>query len=207
MFFIVFHGEESEYVKTHAIKESPLVVTLPLILLAIPSALVGIFLMDAWLFGDYFKDAIVVLPQHDVLASLKDYFGTWYELALNSFFTLPVWLAFAGVALAWFMYCKRRDLPAKFANVCTRGKYILENAYGFDRLNEILFVKGSLLMGRLFWQKTDQSLIDGLMVNGSAKGIGMMAGVMRFLQTGYLYHYAFVMIFGLLVMLGWVLFA
>jgi NADH-quinone oxidoreductase subunit L len=207
MFFIVFHGPESDYVKTHSIKESPWVVTLPLILLSIPSVLAGLFLMEAWLFGDFFEGAILVLPEHDVLASLKDYFGTWYELAMNSIFTLPVWLAAAGVGLAWLMYVKRPELPAKMAGVCRRGQAVLHQGYGFDRFNDLVFVKGSLRLGRLFWQKTDQTMIDGFLVNGSAKSMGWLAGLMRQAQSGYLYHYAFVMIFGLLVMLGWVLFA
>lgn len=206
MFFLVFHGEESEYVKTHQIKESPWVVTIPLIMLAIPAALIGLVLIDGIMSGSYFADAIKVLPEHDTIHAVftEDYTGV-FGMILHGFMAPAVWLAFAGVGLAWFFYLKRPDLPVKLAEACPRGKYMLDNAYGFDRLNEILFVDGFRKMGAFFSSKVDTKIIDTGMVTSTFMSIYHSAGAMRQLQTGYLYHYAFVMIFGLLAMLVWVL--
>ena len=205
MFFIVFHGEESEYVRTHKIKESPSVVTIPLILLAIPSALVGMLAVDSWLFGSYFADAFTVKPENDVLGLLAQSYTGVVGMITHAFVTVPFWMAMGGVALAWFLYIKRPDLPAKIEGMCTRGNYVLKNAYGFDRLNEIAFVQGSIKLGHVLWKYLDEKIIDGIMVNGTVNSIGRIASHIRNWQTGYLYHYAFVMIFGLMFMLAWVL--
>lgn len=206
MFFLVFHGEESDYVKSHKIHESPKVVTIPLILLAIPSVVLGLFMIQPILSGSYFADAITVLPQHDVLASV---YATHYDsligFILHGFMSVPVWLAFSGVALAWFFYMKRPDIPAWISSKCTRANYVLSNAYGFDRLNEIVFVKGSIKLGQFFWKSIDMRIIDTGLVNGTVNRIGSMASMFRESQTGYLYHYAFVMLFGLLGLLIWAL--
>lgn len=206
MFFLVFHGDESDYVKSHKIHESPKVVTVPLILLAIPSVVLGLFMIQPVLSGSYFADAITVLPSHDVLS---DIYATQFDNVLgfiiHGFMTLPVWLALSGVALAWFFYMKRPDIPAWIQTKCTRANYMLENAYGFDRLNEIVFVKGSIRLGQFFWRSVDMRVIDTGMVNGTVRRVSDMATMFRESQTGYMYHYAFVMIFGLLGLLIWAL--
>ncbi|HEY9017485.1 MAG TPA: NADH-quinone oxidoreductase subunit L [Thiomicrospira sp.] len=206
MFFLVFHGDESDYVKSHKIHESPKVVTVPLILLAIPSVVLGLFMIQPVLSGSYFADAITVLPSHDVLS---DIYATQFDNVLgfiiHGFMTSPVWLALSGVALAWFFYMKRPDIPAWIQTKCTRANYMLENAYGFDRLNEIVFVKGSIRLGQFFWRSVDMRVIDTGMVNGTVRRVSDMATMFRESQTGYMYHYAFVMIFGLLGLLIWAL--
>lgn len=206
MFFLVFHGEESSYVKTHQIKESPKVVTFPLIMLAIPSVLIGFVLVDGVFDGSYFADAIVVASQHDVLARLNEnyYQGAW-NLVMTSVATLPVILAASGVFLAWFLYMKKPNLPGKIQSMCPRGYRLLDNAYGFDKFNEIVFVKGFRKLGSFFWKGVDVNIIDKGMVTNTFMSVANSAATLRLTQTGYLYHYAFVMIFGLLGMLIWVL--
>jgi NADH-quinone oxidoreductase subunit L len=206
MFFIVFHGEESEYVKTHKIKESPLVVTIPLILLAIPSVFMGIPMFESMLNGQYFADAIVIKPENDTMMMVyTEYFQGTFNLIWTSFASLPVILALSGVALAWFMYIKQPNLPAKLKQMCPRGHYMLDNAYGFDRLNEIVFVNGTRKLGHFFTKWVDIKLIDTGMVTNTFMAVAHSARGLRRTQTGYMYHYAFVMIFGLLGMLIWVL--
>ncbi|UQB42873.1 NADH-quinone oxidoreductase subunit L [Thiomicrospira microaerophila] len=206
MFFLVFHGEESEYVKSHKIHESPKVVTIPLILLAIPSVFLGLFMIQPILSGSYFSDAIHVLPEQDVLAAVYDkYYDGIVGFILHGFMSVPVWLAFAGVALAWFFYMKRPDIPAWISSKCTRGNYVLQNAYGFDRLNDIVFVNGSIRLGHFLWKSVDMRVIDTGIVNGTVNKVASLAKMMRESQTGYMYHYAFVMIFGLLGLLIWAL--
>ncbi|WP_425426646.1 NADH-quinone oxidoreductase subunit L [Thiomicrospira pelophila] len=206
MFFLVFHGEESDYVKSHKIHESPKVVTIPLILLAIPSVVLGLFMIQPVLSGNYFSDAITVLPSHDVLANIyATQFDNVLGFIIHGFMTLPVWLALAGVALAWLFYMKRPDIPVWIQGKCTRANYVLEHAYGFDRLNDIVFVKGSIRLGQFFWRSIDMRVIDTGMVNGTVRRVSDMATMFRESQTGYMYHYAFVMIFGLLGLLIWAL--
>lgn len=206
MFFLVFHGEESDYVKSHKIHESPKVVTIPLILLAIPSVFLGLFMIQPILSGSYFSDAIHVLPEQDVLAAVYDkYYDGIVGFILHGFMSVPVWLAFAGVALAWFFYMKRPDIPAWISSKCTRGNYVLQNAYGFDRLNDIVFVNGSIRLGHFLWKSVDMRVIDTGIVNGTVNKVASLAKMMRESQTGYMYHYAFVMIFGLLGLLIWAL--
>ncbi|BBP46355.1 NADH-quinone oxidoreductase subunit L [Thiosulfatimonas sediminis] len=206
MFFIVFHGEESEYVKTHKIKESPLVVTVPLILLAIPSVLMGIPMFESMLNGQYFGDAIKIDPANDTMMMVyTQYFQGTFNLIWTSFATLPVILALSGVALAWLMYIKMPNMPGKLKQMCPRGHYMLDNAYGFDRLNEIVFVDGTRKLGHFFTKWVDIKLIDTGMVTNTFMAVAHSARGLRRTQTGFMYHYAFVMIFGLLGMLIWVL--
>jgi len=206
MFFIVFHGEESEYVKTHEIKESPWVVTVPLILLSIPAVLMGLPMIEPMLNGSYFGDAIVVNPENDTMMWVAtNYFTGVFDMIIHSFVTLPVFLALSGVALAWFMYIKQPNLPGKLKEMCPRGHYMLDNAYGFDRLNEIVFVNGTRKLGAFFTKWVDVKLIDTGMVTNTFMAVAHSAKGLRKTQTGFMYHYAFVMIFGLLGMLIWVL--
>lgn len=206
MFFLVFHGKESDYVRTHEIKESPKVVTIPLIMLAIPSVVLGLFLIEPILAGEYFSDSIKVLAENDVLKGIYDtQFDSVVGFILHGFMSLPVWLALSGVFLAWLLYIKLPHIPGLVAGKCKRGYKVLENAYGFDRLNEILFVNGSVRMGGFFHRAIDVKVIDTGLVTGAVNRIAATAAMFRESQTGYLYHYAFVMIFGLLGLLIWAL--
>ncbi|MDG6774672.1 NADH-quinone oxidoreductase subunit L [Thiomicrorhabdus sp. ZW0627] len=206
MFFIVFHGEESEYVRTHELKESPWVVTLPLILLSIPAVLMGLPMIEPMLNGTYFGDSVFVMAENDtMMAVYNNYFHGVLNMILHSFITLPVILALSGVLLAWVLYVKRPDIPGKLKSMCPRGYYVLDNAYGFDRLNEIVFVNGTRKLGEFFTKSVDIKLIDSGVVMNTCYAILNSAKSLRETQTGYMYHYAFVMIFGLLAMLVWVL--
>jgi len=206
MFFLVFHAPESEYVRTHDIHESPRVVTIPLILLSIPAVLVGWPMIEGILSGSYFADAIRVLPEHDVLREIYEHdFHGAFAMVLHGFMTLPVWLAFSGVALAYYLYIVNPALPGRIQQACRPCYDVLVAGYGFDRFNEIVFVQGSRKLGEFFWKVIDQTLIDGWMVNGTANLVAVAARNWRQLQTGYLYHYAFVMIFGTLILLLWAL--
>lgn len=206
MFFMVFHGKESEYVRTHKIKESPWVVTLPLILLAIPAVLMGIPMMEGMFNGSYFGDSIFIKPENDVMLHLfNTYWNGWWDMVLHSFVTLPVWLALSGVLFTWLLYVMLPNVPSKLKNLCPRCHWALDNAYGFDRLNEIIFVSGGNKLGHFFTKKIDIKLIDTGMVTNTFMGIFHSAQALRQSQTGMMYHYAFVMIFGLLAMLVWTL--
>ncbi|GAB6069891.1 NADH-quinone oxidoreductase subunit L [Thiomicrorhabdus hydrogeniphila] len=206
MFFLVFHGKESDYVRSHEIKESPWVVTVPLVLLAIPALLMGMPMIESMLTGTYFGESITILPQNDVmLAVFNDYYHGVINLILHGFVTLPVILALSGVFLAWLMYLKVPTIPGKIKNMCPRGYYVLDNAYGFDRLNEIIFVEGGQKLGKFFTRVVDVKLIDTGMVTNAFMAVANSASALRQSQTGFMYHYAFVMIFGLLAMLVWTL--
>jgi NADH-quinone oxidoreductase subunit L len=220
MFFLTFHGPErfrdSHHDEAHGHDdhghaahephETSWVVTLPLVLLAIPSVVVGALLVEPMLFGDYFNGVIHVLPQHDVLAKLGEGYHGMVGFVLHGMMMPPFWLATAGVATAWFLFLKRPDLAAAIADRLSILRRILLANYGFDRFNDVFFAGGSRALGRLLWQKGDVSLIDGTMVNGSARLVGWVSGVVRHFQSGYLYHYALVMVLGLVLALGWFLF-
>ncbi|MCF6257416.1 MAG: NADH-quinone oxidoreductase subunit L [Gammaproteobacteria bacterium] len=207
MFFLVFHGKErmDEHTKKH-LHESPKVVTVPLILLAIPSVLIGAFYIEPMLFGDLFADAIHVKPEHDVLATVGEIYTGVGGFMLHGMMTLPFWLALAGVGTAAFFYLKRPDIPAMIKEKCSLIYTILDKKYGCDDFNDTFFAGGSRGLGQFLWNIGDVKLIDGLMVNGTAKSVGWLSSKVRFSQTGYLYHYAFVMIIGLVVMVSWVSF-
>ena len=198
MFFLVFHGEErmDAAAKSH-LHETPAVVTVPLILLAIPSAVIGWFTVGPVLFGDYFGDSIVVNQEHEWHGSL--------ELLKHSVMTPVFWLAAGGVLTAWFLYLKRPDV-AEMIKTKASGIYnLLDRKYYFDDLYIKGFAAGGRSIGKFLWQKGDELIIDGVFVNGTAKTVGRLAGVMRQIQTGYLYTYAFSMIIGLTMFLGWLI--
>ncbi|MCW8945763.1 MAG: NADH-quinone oxidoreductase subunit L [Sedimenticola sp.] len=204
MYFLVFHGKgpRDEHAKAH-LHESPWVVTIPLILLAVPSLFIGMFTVDSMVFGEWFKDAIFVLPEHDTLSAIG-FHGTW-AFFTHGIFGLPTLLAASGVAVAFIFYIKKPELAAgwkkRFESV---GIYqILDKKYGFDETYQALFAGGSRGIGQLLWNIGDKGLIDGLIINGSARSIGRFAGWVRNIQTGYLFHYAIAMILGLLVLLTW----
>jgi len=207
MFFLVFHGETrmDEATASH-VHESPWVVTGPLILLAIPSAVIGWFMVEPVLFGGYFGDAIIVRQGIDVFSELHE--SVWHgsaALVMHSVQTPVFWLAAAGAFTAWFLYLKRPGLPARI-QARAKGLYdLLDRKYYMDDLYIDGFAAGGRAFGNFLWKKGDQLLIDGVIVNGTASSIRKLAGVMRQIQTGYLYTYAFAMIIGLTVLLSWLL--
>jgi len=181
--------------------ETPWVVTLPLILLAIPSVLIGYIAIEPMLYGSYFGDAIFISENHHTMSELREEFHGAFAMALHSLTTLPLWLAIAGVASAAFFYLKRPDIPAAIQKRFSFIYHLLDNKYYFDRFNDWFFAGGARGASGLLWKFGDVKLIDGLMVNGTAKLVGMFSGVMRRLQSGYIYHYAFSMIIGVFVLL------
>ncbi len=203
MYFLVFHGKErmDHHTREH-LHESPWVVTVPLIALAIPSVLAGGVYVGDMVFGDFFAGAIVVAPEHDVLAAVGQGYHGPLGMMLHGLLTAPFWLAAAGVGVAWFFYMKRPDIPAAIKEKFAPVHAILERKYGFDEFNEWFFAGGGRLLGKGFWRIGDVTLIDGLLVNGSARTVGWVSAIIRHVQTGYLYHYAFAMIVGLLLLFG-----
>ena len=206
MFFLVFHGESRMDNKTKShLHETPWVVTGPLIALAFFSAVIGWITIGPVLFGGFFGDAIVVLPDHDVLGHLGESFHGSAGFILHALQGPAVWLALAGVAVAWYFYLKHPHLPG-VVHARLPGLYdLLERKYYFDDLYIRGFAAGGRRAGQLLWKKGDELLIDGLLVNGTAQAVGLLSGVLRRIQTGYLYHYAFAMIIGLTLFLGWLL--
>jgi NADH-quinone oxidoreductase subunit L len=203
MYFMVFHGKErmDEHTRSH-LHETPWVVTVPLIMLAIPSVIIGFIYVGDMAFGKFFGDAIKVLPKHDVLGALAEEFHGPLGMMFHSLITAPFWLAAAGVGAAWFLYMKRPDIPGMIQDRLKYVHHVLVNKYFFDRFNEIVFAGGSRLVGKLLWQNGDVRVIDGIIINGSAKTVARFSGIVRRIQTGYLYNYAFAMIFGLLFLLA-----
>jgi len=180
--------------------ESPAVVTGPLVLLAIPSVLSGWF-VGPLLFGDYFGNAIVVASAHDVLAEMGRHFRGALAMTIHGFVTPVFWLAVAGIVTAWFLYIRRPDLPDVIRQKAGLLYTVLERKYGFDELYQWLFGNGAVLFGTGLWKGGDVAVIDGVFVNGSAKVVGWFAAIVRRLQSGFIYHYAFAMIIGILVLL------
>ena len=197
------HGHDDHAHEPH---ETPWVVWLPLVLLAIPSVVIGAIAVGPMLFGDFFSHGVVfdkvifIGENHPALHEMAEEFHGWAAMGLHSVSGLPVWLALAGVVVAWFLYLKRTDLPPvirqRFSGIYT----LLDNKYYFDKINEVVFAKGAVAIGRGLWKEGDEAVIDGI-VNGSARFVGWFAGVIRFLQSGYIYHYAFAMIIGMLGLL------
>ena len=223
MFFLVFHGEEhfresceathdaplaplgredgGEGKNDHKPQESPWVVWLPLVLLAIPSVVIGFLTVDAVLFGNYFGNSIVVDAGHSALAQLQQQFPSSLAMALHGLVGLPFLLAMAGVALTWFLYLKRPDLPATIRSRLAPIYTLLDNKYYLDKFNDWFFAGGARLIGRGLWKGGDQALIDGVVVNGSAQVTHWIASLLRHFQTGYISQYAFAMVFGVFVLL------
>jgi NADH-quinone oxidoreductase subunit L len=206
LFFLVFHGKErvDEDAKAH-LHESPWVVTLPLVLLAIPSLVIGWPTIGPMLFGDYFGSAIFVLPAHDVLGELGAGFSGPGAFLLHGLASPVLYLALAGVITAWYLYLRNPALPGRIRERFAPLHTLLVEKYYFDAFNEKVLAAGARRIGRIFWRAGDVALIDGAIVNGSARLVGWASGILRQGQTGYLYHYAFAMVIGLSVILGWLL--
>ncbi|MCA3240957.1 MAG: NADH-quinone oxidoreductase subunit L [Rubrivivax sp.] len=221
MYFLVFHGEERFHHKPfppeddhshddhaddhgdHTPRESPWVVTAPLILLAIPSVVIGYMAIQPMLFGDFLKDAITVNAQaHPAMAELAKTFHGPVAMALHGVVTLPFWLALGGVVTAWFFYLKAPHIPAALDRHLKPVRTVLENKYYMDWFNEHVLAAGARKLGMGLWKGGDQAVIDGA-INGSARGIGGLAGLLRQAQTGRLYTYALVMLLGIFALLTW----
>ncbi len=201
MYFMVFHGKErmDEHTRSH-LHETPWVVTLPLVLLAIPSVVIGaVFVMDMP-FGDFFGQAIFVATEHDVLAEVGKGVHGWIGMGLHGFISWPFALAASGVLTAWLLHKNGRDIAVEMQQRFSFIYNILDNKYWADEVYANIFAAGGRGLGTGLWKVGDVALIDGLMVNGSARAVGLLSGIVRHLQSGYLYHYAFAMIIGLLAL-------
>ena len=215
MYFLVFHGKERydqnpdahhgdhhEDHESHSPHESPWVVTVPLILLAIPSVVIGFMTIQPMLFGEFFKDAIFIdAEKHAGMKTLADAFHGPVAMALHAVSTAPFWLALAGVVVAWYMYLINPAVPAAIGRALRPLVVLLENKYYMDWINENILARGARALGNGLWKVGDRTLIDGLLVNGSWKLVGMVSNWTRKLQTGYLYHYALVMILGIFLLM------
>jgi NADH-quinone oxidoreductase subunit L len=202
MLFLAFYGKPrmDEHTRHH-LKESPFVVVLPLLLLALPSAIIGAFYIEPMLFKGFFGSAIKVLAQHDTLAALGRDFESVGHFIAHGLQSLPMLLVAAGFGLAWFLYIHSPQWPDLIRRRLNVLYAILVRKYGFDDFNETVLAAGARGVGRLFWQIGDVKLIDGLMVNGSARVVGWMSAALRHVQSGYVYHYAFAMIIGLFLLM------
>jgi NADH-quinone oxidoreductase subunit L len=203
LFFLVFHTEErfDDHTRSH-LHETPAVVTVPLIMLAIPSVVSG-YWIDPVVFGDYFGNAIHVSHAHDVVGHLaEEYHGIW-GFVLHGIMGPAFWLALAGLGTAWYVYTQKPSIAEDLATRFQLVYRILVNKYGFDRFNEIFFAGGARGTGWTLWKLGDVLVIDGLLVNGSARVVGWLSAIVRQVQSGFLYHYAFSMIIGLLLLLSW----
>ena len=197
-----------EETKSH-LHETPLVVTGPLLALAVPSIIIGWLTIEPMLFGGFFGDAIFVSETHDPLTIVAEEFhgpGAFVLHALTH--SVAVYLALAGAIVAWVLYLWRKDLPAKIASMAgfSTINRVLENKYFFDWVNERIVAKTSRGLGYLLWGLGDRGIIDGLIVNGAncvRAAIDAIAKVVRRIQSGYLYHYAFAMVIGLAALIGW----
>lgn len=217
MYFLVFHGKERfdqnpdahhgdhhGHDDHHEPHESPWVVTVPLVLLAIPSVVVGFMFIQPMLFGDFFKDVIFVdAVKHPAMAKLGEIFHGPVAMALHGLQTAPFWLALAGVALSYYMYMVNPALPAGIKARVQPLYRLLENKYYLDWINENILAKGARALGVGLWKVGDQAIIDGGVVNGSWKLVGAISGVVRWVQSGFIFHYALVMILGVFALMTW----
>ncbi len=228
MYFLVFHGEErfgkadddhhdhhgdhddeeTSHDHHHGLApgqkphETPWVVTLPLVLLAIPSVVIGYLAIGPMVFGDYFKGVIFIDSQaHPAMAHLAEHFHGAAAMGIHALTTLPFFLALAGVVVSWFFYMKRPDIPAAIQRRFSAIYTLFENKYYFDKFNEVVFAGGARLLGKILWRGGDVGFIDGVIVNGSTKLVSMISAITRAFQTGYVYHYAFTMIIGVFVLM------
>jgi NADH-quinone oxidoreductase subunit L len=205
LLFMVFHGEERMdlHTKEH-LHESPPVVWAPLVALAIPSIVVGWLTIEPLLFGEYFGESIFVLEEHNVLEEIGETFEGPAAFLLHAFTgSLALYFAAAGAFVAWFLYIRRTTLPALIIQRAAPLYRVLVNKYYFDWFNENVMARLTRGIGVLLWNVGDRFLIDGFFVNGSARTVQALSGVVRRVQSGYLYHYAFAMVIGLAVLIGW----
>ena len=228
MYFLVFHGEErfgkadddhhdhhgdhddeeTSHDHHHGLApgqkphETPWVVTLPLVLLAIPSVVIGYIAIGPMVFGDYFKGVIFIDHHaHPAMEHLAEHFHGAVAMGVHALTSLPFFLALAGVVVSWFFYMKRPDIPAAIQRRFSAIYTLFENKYYFDKFNEVVFAGGARFLGKVLWRGGDVGFIDGVIVNGSTKLVSMISAITRAFQTGYVYHYAFTMIIGVFVLM------
>lgn len=201
LLFMTFHGQPrmDEHTKSH-LHESPWVVTLPLVILAIPTIGAGWFIGPI-VFGDYFNNVIHVLPEHGAIEKLGAEFTGVGGMMIHALSTVPFWLSIAGIFTAWYLYTVKTDIPAKIKSIFAPIYTVLDRKYYIDELYSWLFAGGTRKLGTLLWKFGDIKLIDGLIVNGTARFVGWFATVVKRFQTGYIYHYAFTMIVGIFAIL------
>jgi NADH-quinone oxidoreductase subunit L len=198
------HEEEEDDHGHHGLEpgqkphESPFVVWFPLVALAIPSVIIGALAIGPMLFGDFFKGVIFVGENHHAMEELAHEFHGPVAMAIHSLTSLPLWLAILGVASSYYCYMINPRVPAWFFAKFHAVHTLLDNKYYMDKFNQAVFAGGARLLGEGLWNFGDKKLIDGLLVNGSAKLVGWFSTLTRLAQTGYIYHYAFVMILGIL---------
>ncbi|HMA12837.1 MAG TPA: proton-conducting transporter membrane subunit, partial [Steroidobacteraceae bacterium] len=233
MYFLVFHGEERFRHKpfpaehddhaaddahghddhghdanghAHVPHESPAVVWVPLVLLAIPSIFIGGLTVASMLGGHYFDGSIIVnLERHPAMEHVMEDAHSALHMGLHAFLSPPFWLALAGVVAAAYLYYFRKPSFAPAGGPLALLRRLLENKYYFDWFNENVIARASRGLGTLLWNAGDKAIIDGAAVNGSALAVGWLAGIVRRVQTGFLYSYAFWMVIGLALLLGWFL--
>ncbi len=224
MYFLVFHGEErydqnpdahhddhhahddhhGDHGHDHSPHESPWVVTVPLVLLAIPSVLIGFYTIDPLLYGEFFSDAIFInADKHPAMHELAHEYHGAVAMALHALSTAPFWLAVAGVASSYYMYMINPAVPAAIKRVFNPIYVLFENKYYLDWFNENVLARGARALGAGLWKGGDQTIIEGGVVNASWKLVGWVSSLTRQLQTGYLYHYALVMILGVFLLMTW----
>ncbi|MCZ2439712.1 MAG: NADH-quinone oxidoreductase subunit L, partial [Burkholderiales bacterium] len=215
MYFLVFHGEErfrhkpfpgehDHHGHVHVPHETPPVVWVPLVLLAVPSVVIGFLTMAPMLVGDFFKDSIVVdAARHGAMAEVVKHAGHPVEMGLHGFVGLPFWLALAGVVTAWVFYLKAPAIPAALDKALKPLRIVLENKYYMDWFYENVLARGARLVGTGLWKGGDQAIIDGVVIDGSARAVGVFAGLLRLVQTGQLYWYALVMVLGIFGLMTW----
>jgi NADH-quinone oxidoreductase subunit L len=196
------HGHDHGH--AHTPHESPWVVTVPLLLLALPSVVIGYLTIGPMLFGEFFKDSIIVNEHlHPAMEELAHEFHGAVAMGLHSFTSLPFILAAAGVVTAFVFYMVAPSIPATLARVLAPLIKVMENKYYFDWFNEKVLAAGARLVGRGLWKGGDEAIIDGIAINGSAKVVDMISSVVRLGQTGYIYHYALVMLVGVVALMTW----
>lgn len=210
LIFMTFHGKNRADEHTRkGLRESPGVVIWPLILLAIPSLFAGAMFYEPMLFGDFFKDSIFIAEGHKALEELTGGFEGTRGMALvvgsmlHGMQTAPFWLAVGGIVFAWWCYIKRPALPGKIATTFAPVTRLLENKYWIDEFYQAVFAGSAVSLGKKLWKHVDAGLIDGVIVNGSANLVASVAGKLRQIQTGYIYHYAFAMIVGLVLLIAY----
>jgi len=204
LYFLVFHGKgRMDHHTEEHLHESPAVVWVPLVALAVPSVVIGAIAIQPMLFGDYFGSSLFVTPEHaHGMQHMAEHFHGVLPFILHGMTQPPFFFAMGGVVAAWLLYMKAPALPGRIAASLRPLQRLLENKYGFDAFNEWFFAGGARGTGGMLWRFGDVRLIDGLLVNGSAKLVGWFSQILRGVQSGYLYHYAFAMIVGLLALLA-----
>ena len=209
MLFVVFHGktrmsgEEADHVR-----ESPWVITLPLVMLAIPSVIFGLIYVEPMLFGTFYDSSIFVKPEHDTLAAVAggmhgDGLAFAFGMITHGFVTLPFWLALAGILVAWLLYIRYPHWPELIQRRLHMLWFILDRKYGFDEFNELVIARSTRVVGDVMWKVFDDLFIDGYVVNGLALKVRQISARIRVIQSGFVYHYAFAMIVGLFLLITW----